>query len=124
MTSGSQSADLYRLLGIPPDASAAEITRAYRRKARLLHPDARPGEAEGPARFRAVAEAYQVPGDPGRRAAYDQARQPDASSPGPLPHPAACPPAAWPGAPAAWLTPPARPGGFPAGATLWAGPAG
>jgi curved DNA-binding protein CbpA len=74
--------DLYQLLGVPREASREEIARAWRRRARAEHPDARPADADAPARFRALAGAWQVLGDPGRRAAYDRAlareRQPAA----------------------------------------------
>jgi curved DNA-binding protein CbpA len=64
--------DLYQLLGVARDASRDEIALAWRRRARDEHPDARRGDAGAPARFRALAEAWQVLGDPGRRAAYDR----------------------------------------------------
>jgi curved DNA-binding protein CbpA len=70
---GRPAQDLYQVLGVTREASGGEITRAWRRRALAEHPDARPGEADAPARFRAVAEAYQVLGDPARRAAYDRA---------------------------------------------------
>ncbi len=68
--------DLYQLLGVARDASRAEIALAWRRRARDEHPDARQGDAGAPARFRALAEAWQVLGDPGRRAAYDRSLNP------------------------------------------------
>jgi curved DNA-binding protein CbpA len=64
--------DLYQLLGVARDASREEIALAWRRRARDEHPDARQDDAGAPARFRAVAEAWQVLGDPVRRAAYDR----------------------------------------------------
>jgi curved DNA-binding protein CbpA len=64
--------DLYQLLGVPQGASGGEITRAWRRRAAAAHPDRRPGDAAAPVRFRALTEAYQVLGDPARRAAYDR----------------------------------------------------
>jgi curved DNA-binding protein CbpA len=70
---GGPRPDLYQLLGVPRDASREEIAQAWRRRARAEHPDARPADADAPGRFRAFAEAYQVLGDPGRRAAYDRA---------------------------------------------------
>ena len=69
---GGRVPDLYQLLGVPPGASGGEITRAWRRRAAAEHPDRRPRDAAAPARFRALTEAYQVLGDPGRRAAYDR----------------------------------------------------
>jgi len=86
--------DLYQLLGVARDASREEIALAWRRRARDEHPDARHGDDGAPARFRALAEAWQVLGDPARRAAYDRGLDP-----GPHPgqvrvtvrHPAAAP---------------------------------
>src|SRR5689334_18731520 len=59
-------ADHYRLLGVARDATREEIAQAWRRRARSEHPDRRPGEAgdEAAARFRELAEAYRVLGDP------------------------------------------------------------
>ncbi len=70
---GGPGPDLYQLLGITQRASREEIALAWRRRARAEHPDSRPGDADAPDRFRALAEAYQVLGDPARRAAYDRA---------------------------------------------------
>ncbi len=69
---GGPGPDLYQLLGVPREASRHEITQAWRRRARAEHPDARPGDAAAPGRFRALAEAYQVLGDQASRAAYDR----------------------------------------------------
>src|SRR5690349_7560874 len=65
--------DLYQLLGVPREASREQIAQAWRRRARDEHPDARPADDGAPGRFRALAEAWQVLGDPARRAAYDRA---------------------------------------------------
>ena len=70
---GGPGPDLYQLLGVPREASREEIAQAWRRRARAEHPDSRPGDADAPGRFRALAEAWQVLGDPARRAAYDRA---------------------------------------------------
>ena len=79
---GGPGPDLYQLLGVPREASREEIAVAWRRRARAEHPDARPADADAPGRFRALAGAWQVLGDPARRAAYDRAlareRQPAA----------------------------------------------
>jgi len=64
--------DFYQLLGVARDASREEIALAWRHRARDEHPDARRGDTGAPARFRALAEAWQVLRDPGRRAAYDR----------------------------------------------------
>ena len=68
--------DPYEVLGVARDASREEIALAWRRRARDEHPDARHGDTGAPARFRALAEAWQVLGDPGRRAAYDRRLDP------------------------------------------------
>ncbi|HEY2261496.1 MAG TPA: J domain-containing protein [Streptosporangiaceae bacterium] len=69
---GGPGPDLYQLLGVAQGASREEITLAWRRRARAEHPDSHPGDTAALARFRALAEAYQVLSDPARRAAYDR----------------------------------------------------
>jgi len=65
--------DHYQLLGVARGASREQIAQAWRHRAQAEHPDRRPGQAgEAAARFGALAEAYHVLGDPGRRAAYDR----------------------------------------------------
>ncbi len=64
--------DYYAVLGVPRDASQEEIKRAFRRLARDTHPDANPDDPSAEARFREVAEAYEVLSDPERRRAYDR----------------------------------------------------
>lgn len=63
--------DPYGVLGVRRQASPDEIARAYRRAARLTHPDSR-GSGAGAERFRLVSDAYEVLRDPGRRAGYDR----------------------------------------------------
>jgi molecular chaperone DnaJ len=63
--------DYYDVLGVAPDARAAEIKRAYRQLARRYHPDIS-GDERGVS-FREVARAYEVLGDPDRRRTYDAA---------------------------------------------------
>jgi curved DNA-binding protein CbpA len=70
---GGRGPDLYRVLGVSPQASQDQITQAWRRRARDEHPDTRPGDADAAGRFGAIADAYRVLSDPGRRAAYDRA---------------------------------------------------
>ena len=64
-------ADHYEILGVHRDASADEIKRAYRQRARELHPDANPGDATAESRFKEAALAYEVLSDPQRRQQYD-----------------------------------------------------
>jgi molecular chaperone DnaJ len=67
--------DWYDILGVSPTAGDAEIGRAFRRLARRLHPDVTSEEAGASARhFAEVAQAYEVLGDPARRAEYDRER--------------------------------------------------
>lgn len=75
--------DLYELLGVEAVAGRAELARAYRRRLRELHPDARSPNTSGPHARRdqnrldpppdlaVVQHAYQVLRDPTRRARYD-----------------------------------------------------
>ncbi len=64
--------DYYAVLGVSRDASPEEIKKAFRRLARDTHPDANPDDPSAEARFREVAEAYEVLSDPERRRAYDR----------------------------------------------------
>lgn len=63
--------DYYAALGVPREADAEQIKRAYRKLAREHHPDVS-AAPEAEARFKEVAEAYQTLRDPQRRAAYDE----------------------------------------------------
>jgi curved DNA-binding protein CbpA len=86
---GGPGPDHYQLLGVARGASREQIAQAWRRRARAEHPDSRPGQPgeEAAVRFRALAEAYRVLGDPARRAAYDRALGPAAAMPPPVPVP-------------------------------------
>ena len=59
--------DLYEILGVRRDATAAEIKAAYRRLARELHPDVN-GNPADEERFKEIAGAYEILSDPERRA--------------------------------------------------------
>lgn len=64
--------DHYKVLGVPKDADQAAIKKAYRALAKDLHPDKNPGDAKVEERFKEVSAAYDVLGDPKRRAEYDE----------------------------------------------------
>ena len=70
---GGGSDDLYATLGVPPGASAEDITRAYRRLAREHHPDVNPDAAADA--FAELTDAYDVLHDADRRRAYDGTRR-------------------------------------------------
>jgi molecular chaperone DnaJ len=63
--------EFYLLLGVPPDATTADIKRAYRRLARRYHPGINPGDRAAETMFQRVSEAYETLIDPGRRRRYD-----------------------------------------------------
>jgi molecular chaperone DnaJ len=64
--------DYYAVLGVSSNASAKEITKAYRKLARSHHPDAKGGNED---RFKEVSAAYDVLGDETKREEYDEARR-------------------------------------------------
>lgn len=65
--------DYYSLLGVPEDAEQATIKKAYRKLARRYHPDVSE-EPDAEARFKEIAEAWEILGDEEKRAAYDAFR--------------------------------------------------
>ncbi|WP_068432440.1 molecular chaperone DnaJ [Piscicoccus intestinalis] len=72
--------DYYADLGVSRDASLEEIKRAYRRKARKLHPDVNPGP-EAEQEFKRVSQAYDVLSDPTKKRAFDAGSDPYAGAP-------------------------------------------
>ncbi|MFF8846309.1 J domain-containing protein [Streptomyces sp. NPDC015127] len=72
----------YAVLGVSPSASAAQITTAFRKLVRTLHPDVRPdGDPDRRDRLDLVLAAYDVLRDPQRRAEYDARRKATAARP-------------------------------------------
>jgi molecular chaperone DnaJ len=64
--------DCYQLLGVPRNASADDIKKAYRKLAMQHHPDRNQGDAAAEHKFKEISEAYQILSDYDRRAAYDR----------------------------------------------------
>ncbi|HKY84760.1 MAG TPA: J domain-containing protein [Anaerolineales bacterium] len=64
--------DYYKVLGVERGADEKTIKRAYRRLAVRFHPDKNPGDKSAEDRFKEINEAYEVLGDPTKRAKYDQ----------------------------------------------------
>ncbi|MEQ9582724.1 MAG: DnaJ domain-containing protein, partial [Arenibacter sp.] len=64
--------DYYDILGIGKNATAAEVKKAYRKKAIEYHPDKNPGDAKAEEMFKKAAEDYEVISDPKKKARYDQ----------------------------------------------------
>jgi len=63
--------DYYAILGVPRDASEQDIKKAFRRLARLHHPDVAKNKKTAEERFKEINEAYEVLGDPAKRRKYD-----------------------------------------------------
>ena len=63
--------DYYKILGLPKNATDAQIKKEYRKAARKYHPDVSKA-ANAEQKFKEVGEAYEVLKDPEKRKAYDQ----------------------------------------------------
>jgi curved DNA-binding protein CbpA len=72
----------YTVLGVPPTATPAEITHAFRAKLRALHPDSRSANVDA-TELRRVLDAYAVLRDPIRRAGYDRGARDSHGPPAP-----------------------------------------
>ncbi len=64
--------DYYAILGVPKNASADDIKKAYRRLARKYHPDLNPGDKAAEAKFKEITEANEVLSDVDKRSQYDR----------------------------------------------------
>lgn len=64
--------DLYQILGVPRDASQADIKKVYRQLVRQYHPDTNRDNPEAEDKFKKINAAYSVLSDPEKRARYDQ----------------------------------------------------
>ncbi len=64
--------DYYEVLGVSSSASEAELKKAYRTKAKELHPDRNSDNPNSESQFKEVNEAYDVLKDQNKKAAYDR----------------------------------------------------
>jgi DnaJ-class molecular chaperone len=69
---GLLSMDPYSILGVSRSASDGEIKKAYRQKAKALHPDQHPGDEAKADAFKKVSSAYDILGDKAKRGQYDR----------------------------------------------------
>lgn len=64
--------DYYKTLGIPPNASAIDVKKRFRKLALQYHPDTNQGNAFADIQFREIQEAYEILSDPDKRIVYQQ----------------------------------------------------
>ena len=64
--------DYYKILGVSKDIPQKDVKKAYLKRAKQFHPDLHPDDPKANAKFQALTEAYEVIGDPEKRAKYDQ----------------------------------------------------
>jgi DnaJ-class molecular chaperone len=74
--------DLYKILGVPEDASEDQIKQTFRKLAKANHPDRTGGDKRKAERFKEVNEAYSVLGDKKKREEYDRLRHAPVGSDG------------------------------------------
>jgi curved DNA-binding protein CbpA len=71
--------DLYRLLGLPREASEDDIQRAHRKLVREYHPDTNPKDPRAEERFKEIQQAYEVLSNEQKRREYDKTLHPTSS---------------------------------------------
>ena len=64
--------DYYKILGVDKNIPQKDVKKAYLKRAKQFHPDLHPDDPKAKAKFQALSEAYDVIGDPEKRAKYDQ----------------------------------------------------
>lgn len=64
--------DYYKILGVDRNIPQKDVRAAYRKRAKLFHPDLHPNDPKAKAKFQALNEAYDVINDPEKRAKYDK----------------------------------------------------
>jgi DnaJ-class molecular chaperone len=64
--------DLYSVLGVAKTATPEEVTKAYRKLAKKLHPDLNPGDKTAEEKFKKITAAYDIIGDEEKRGRYDR----------------------------------------------------
>ena len=69
---GTMAEDYYKTLGVPKNASQAEIQKAYRELARKYHPDMNPDDKTAKKKFQQVQAAFDVLNNPEKREMYDR----------------------------------------------------
>ena len=67
--------DYYQVLGVPETATTDEIKKAFRKLAKLHHPDRNPNNPQAADRFKEINEAHDVLSDAAKRKKYDQLRR-------------------------------------------------
>ena len=68
----AEKRDYYEVLGVSKSATEDDLKKAYRKVAKMYHPDLHPGDKEAEAKFKEANEAYAVLSDPQKRQQYDQ----------------------------------------------------
>jgi len=68
----AEKRDYYEVLGVPKDADASTIKKAYRKLAIMYHPDKNPGNKEAEEKFKEAAEAYDILSNDEKRQKYDR----------------------------------------------------